>query len=286
VHTREHIESVLSERYQLGLVLRRDSLTVRYDARDREGGRAVALEILWYTAQSLGFTLERVLALLAPVTELRHSNLRTVETWSESHGVVFGVMAHLPGESLAYVLARERVLAIDRALQIVTDLVAALDYVHGCGVVRWDIDPLHTFLQDDRALLDDNRVLSALQSAPEYDEESWRICGAPSYMPPEILGGLEPYDRRSDQYALASIFVEMLTGKTPHEWWSPVHPSTERSRSQRPALPQEVRRLLPKHVDRAVARALATKPKDRFPNSQKFVEALVRSTKQRDVWPD
>jgi serine/threonine-protein kinase len=273
VHTREHLESVLAERYALGPVLARDVFTVRYGACDREDGRAVALAVVAAIPDELDVDLTRFLSLLQPNTGLTHPNVRRVEAWRESRGVVYGVMAHLEGESLGELLRREGSLDVDRAVQIATDLAAGLEYLHGRAIVQSYVDPHHVFLHADRALLDDTRVLLAVLGAS--GSEDCVVFTGPVYMAPEEARGDEPPDERRDQYRLACVLYEMLTGETAYDGWLRSGPTRGSRGSPRPPSPRMVRPSIPERIDRAVVRALAIEPKGRFPSCEAFARALA-----------
>jgi serine/threonine-protein kinase len=100
----------------------------------------------------------------------------------------------------------------------------------------------------------------------------WSFAGTPQYASPEQAADL-PCDGRSDQYALALIAFEMLTGRTVFEATS----ASEMLRLHREQDPQSVRELLPdvpESVEKALARALAKGPNQRFVSCEEFAAAF------------
>ncbi len=138
----------------------------------------------------------------------------------------------------------------DTIFCILSQAAAALDYAHREGIVHGGLNPESILIGEDDTVKIADFGLAATGSSP----------GAGIYISPEQAQGLE-VDGRSDQFALAVIAHEMLTGEAPatHE---PPRPFWEVN----PALGPDVEGVL--------RRALATDPGERFPTCTEFVEAL------------
>jgi hypothetical protein len=109
--------------------------------------------------------------------------------------------------------------------------------------------------------------------------------GTPTYMSPEQARGLDPVDGSSDQYSLASVLFELLTGREPYPGADIDSVLWSVSRGQFPRL-HEVLRHAPRGLDDILARATTFDPRDRFASVHEFAEALLpfASPRMRDSW--
>jgi serine/threonine protein kinase len=124
---------------------------------------------------------------------------------------------------------------------------------------------LHRDLKPENILINESGVpkvadfgIAMLHGGSADSRTTGRLVGTVGYVAPEqqYLGRV---DERSDQYSLAALAYEMLTGHVPLGLFKP--PSAHRS---------EIR----PEVDRVVLRALSEEPKERFPTVAEFREAL------------
>ncbi len=116
---------------------------------------------------------------------------------------------------------------------------------------------------------------AARSRANESDEaltETGVSVGTPAYMSPEQATG-QPVDARTDVYALGAVLYEMLAGEPP--FTGPTPQAVIAKRFHTDAVPlRAVRPAVPEHVERAVARALARVPADRFASTAELARAL------------
>src|SRR5690606_11341552 len=159
----------------------------------------------------------------------------------------------LRGISLEVRLQRERMLPIREALKITSQAAAGLAAAHAVGVVHRDLKPANIFLVECGAsgwpdqvfikLLDfgiSKRTGHSTGLTGEFD-----ILGTPGYMAPEqALGKTAAVDHRGDQFALAVITYEMLTGALPFAA-DDVMEVLQRVIRDTPSAPSALRRELP-----------------------------------------
>ena len=184
-------------------------------------------------------------------------------------------MPYVEGETLRARLERERQLPVDETVRLVTLLGNALAYAHAHGVIHRDLKPENILLQSGQPVIADFGIaLAVAQAGGPRVTETGLSLGTPHYMSPEQAAAEREIDARSDQYALAAVTYEMLSGEPPHT--GPTAQAviarlmTEQVRSLRATRPG-----VPVEVDRAVARALAKSPADRFGSVADFVAALT-----------
>ncbi len=266
----------LADRYLLERELGRGGMATVWLARDLRHERTVAIKILH--AELAGANgVDRFLREIRLTAKLQHPHIvpildSGVLTAGEGTTLPWYAMAFLEGESLRARMAREGQLPIEDALSITEAVAGALQTAHRQGIVHRDIKPENIFLSDGRAYVVDFGIAKALSSEGERLTSTGLAIGTPAYMSPEQGFGGE-VDARSDQYSLATVLYEMLTGDPPFSGTTPQ--SIMARRLTEPARPLvTVRSTVPVTVETAILRALERTPADRFADVQAFAAAL------------
>ena len=159
------------------------------------------------------------------------------------------------------------------ALRIAREAADALSYAHGEGVIHRDIKPENILLTGTHALVADFGIARALGGPSGRLTETGLVVGTPAYMSPEQAAGEHELDARSDLYSLAVVLYEMLAGEPPFA--APTAQAMMARRfSESPRPVREVREAVPEQIERAVHRALARTPADRFATAEQFAAAL------------
>lgn len=220
------------------------------------------------------------------ISQLDHPHIvQVIDFDSTSLGQPFLVMEFLRGISLEVRLQSERMLPIREALKIASQAAAGLAAAHAVDVVHRDLKPANIFLVESGAsgwpdqvfikLLDfgiSKRTGHSTGLTGEFD-----ILGTPDYMAPEqALGRTAAVDHRGDQFALAVITYEMLTGALPFAA-DEVMDVLQRVIRDTPSAPSALRPDLPPELDTVLLKALAKQPEERFASIQKFADALNRA---------
>jgi len=271
------LAAALADRYRIERELGQGGMATVYLAHDLKHDRKVAIKVLRpELAAVLG--AERFLAEIKVTANLQHPNLLPLFDSGQADGFLYYVMPYVQGETLRARLERERQLSVDETVRLVTLLANALEYAHAQGVIHRDLKPENILLQSGQPVIADFGIaLAVAQAGGARVTETGLSLGTPHYMSPEQAAGQRELDARSDQYALAAVTYEMLSGEPPHTGPTAqvivARLMTEQVRSLRATRPG-----VPAAVDRAVGRALAKTPADRFDTVTAFVAALTGPT--------
>jgi serine/threonine protein kinase/Flp pilus assembly protein TadD len=271
--TTQRIPASLDQRYAIERELGRGGMATVYLARDRKHNRPLAVKILHpHLAAHLG--AERFLREIEIAARLSHPHILTLIDSGEADGLLYFVMPFVDGESLRQRMSREGRLATDQALAITRQVANALGYAHARGVVHRDIKPENVMLHEGEAIVTDFGIAKAIGAADSASlTQTGTAVGTPAYMSPEQAGGEAELDGRSDLYSLGCMLYEMLAGSPPFTGPTPQAVLVRRLTEAPPAL-RSVRPDLPETLDRALAKAMARNPADRFATVTLFAQAL------------
>jgi len=140
--------------------------------------------------------------------------------------------------------------------------------------VHRDIKPENILLEAGQAVVSDFGIARAITAAGgEKLTQTGVTVGTPGYMSPEQAAG-EQLDGRSDVYSLGCVLYEMLAGNPPFLGPSARAILARQSLDPVPRL-RTVRETVPEEFERAVVKALAKAPADRFATATQFAQALV-----------
>jgi len=247
-------------------------MAVVFLARDLRHDRNIAIKVLRpEVAGEIGSDrFHREIRLAAGLT---HPHILPVHDSGESDGLLFYVMPNMEGQSLRDRLTRERLLPIDEALRITCEIASALDYAHRHGVIHRDIKPENILLHEGAALVADFGIGKAASAVGGSLTQTGLALGTPAYMSPEQATADDEVDGRSDQYSLACVLYEMLTGEQPYT--GPTAQAIITKRFISPVPHPKAMRDIPGALDTAVIRALARTPVDRYPTTGDFAQVLV-----------
>jgi serine/threonine-protein kinase len=270
----EDLKAALKDKYRLEREIGQGGMATVFLGKDLKHGRRVAIKVLH---DEFGSALgpERFRREIEIATNLDHPNILQLYDSGVAQGRLYYVMPFIEGESLRERINREKILQIEDALLITSEVAAALDFAHRKNIVHRDIKPENILLREGHALVADFGVARALDSVNQAALTQTGVSlGTPTYMSPEQAFAEKEIDGRSDQYSLACVLYELLTGGPP--FTGPNAPAIMARHSMAPVPPmQGVRDSIPDEVESLVQRALAKSPGDRFPTLADFAEAVL-----------
>ncbi|MEO7648785.1 MAG: serine/threonine-protein kinase, partial [Gemmatimonadaceae bacterium] len=253
--------------------LGRGGAAIVFLARDSRQERQVALKVLHRElGQAIG--AQRFLREIKHSSALQHPHLLSIHDSGEFGGLLYYVMPYMRDGSLRTRIAKEKQLAVDESLRITRQVGEALSYAHSRGIVHRDIKPDNVLFSAEHACLADFGIARAVDSvAADTLTSTGLVVGTPAYMSPEQASGEKEVNARSDQYSLACLLYEMITGLPPFIGATMQSVISQRFTQPPPSM-RAHRPSVPDHVERAVKRALAVVPADRFPSVADFIAAL------------
>ncbi len=264
--------SVVADRYVVGRAIGQGGSATVYLARDLKHDRAVALKVL-HPELAVGQWSERFIRETQLTSKLQHPNILPLHDSGAIGLTLFFVMPFVEGESLRQRLNREHQLTVSDAIGIACDVARALDYAHGVGVLHRDVKLENILLSDGRPLLADFGIASSVAGAGDSLTKTGFVVGTPAYMAPEQADAKSNVDARSDQYALACVLYELLTGQPPYSGPTSQSVLLQHMGAVVPS-PAVLRPGLPPALAAVVRRGLAKLAVDRYATCADFARTL------------
>ena len=271
-------------RYRIVGELGRGAMGVVYQAQDPAIGRMIAVKTIRLNELSDDSERERMRERLFREAQsagiLSHPGIVTIYDVAEENGMAYIFMEMVNGPPLEKMLRAERTPDKETLLSIFRQTALALDYAHKKGIVHRDIKPANIMVHEDgTAKITDFGVAKIVS---QQMTQAGTIMGTPSYMSPEqVQGGT--ISGRTDQFALAVIAYEVLTGEKP--FTADYLPTLLfKIVREEPAAPQRLNATLSAQVEAVIRRALSKNPADRYESCVEFVDALAVACNASGNW--
>jgi serine/threonine-protein kinase len=251
-------------------------MAVVFRARDERLGRMVALKILAPGLAADDAFRQRFIRESRAAAAVDDPHIIPVYEAGESGGVLFIAMRLVVGGDLRSVMHREGPLPAERAAALLSPVASALDAAHGAGLVHRDVKPANVLVdarpgRPEHVYLSDFG-LSKRAAAAAGLTGSGQFMGTAEYAAPEQING-RPVNGKADQYALACVAFEALTGAAPFARPEPMGVLWAHLSEPPPSLAMR-RPDLPRGVDRILAKALAKEPHHRYDSCLDFIDEL------------
>ncbi|HEU5229363.1 MAG TPA: serine/threonine-protein kinase, partial [Ktedonobacteraceae bacterium] len=224
------------------------------------------------------------------LAQLDHPNILPVYDYGEEGESAYLIMPHMAGGSLRDYMRKQRVIATSEAIQLISQMLNALQYAHDRGLIHRDIKPGNMlFKADGTLLLSDFGLVKVLsgETISNYQTEPISITGqslsgTPDYMAPEqITGQALP---ASDIYATGVVLYEMLAGERIFTAENYVGILMKHLYEQ----PRPLRELNPAispALEQATMRALEKEPAKRYQHPRDFLQALTWASEHEILAP-
>ncbi len=260
-------QRLVGDRYELGRLLGYGGMAEVHLGRDIRLNRQVAIKVLRADLARDPSFQTRFRREAHSAGSLNHPSIVAVYDTGEDQTpdgpVPFIVMEYVDGRTLREVLSSEGMLDPRRAMQIVAEVCAALDFSHRAGIVHRDIKPGNVMITKAGAVkVMDFGIARAVADGAATVTQTAAVIGTAQYLSPEQARG-EPVDARSDVYSTGCLLYELLTGHPPFQGDSPVALAYQHVRESAP-VPSSVNPRVPRSVDAIVMKALAKNALNRY----------------------
>lgn len=283
------IGQVLGGSYKILRALGQGAMGSVYVAEHLRLKRQVAIKILATHLRENEKAHARFVREAEIVSQLHHPHIVQIFDFDMTEdGCPYLVMELVDGIPLDAYLEAQAPVEIATAVSIALQCASALNVAHMRSVVHRDLKPANVIVRvvdgcEFIKLLDFGigkmaGTPSGTRLTGEFD-----ILGTPQYMAPEqALGKTAQTDARGDQYSLAILLYEVLTGRVPYEG-DRVSEILYRVIHEEAPPPSRFRAKIPPDLDKALLRALQKNPEDRFPTVSAFAEALEAVIEHSDL---
>jgi serine/threonine protein kinase len=269
----QRLQQAVSDRYTVLSEIGRGAMAFVYLAERASDGLRVAIKVM-DPDMTLGLGVERFLREIKISADLKHPHIVPILDHDNSSDLMYYVMGYVDGESLRALMLRDGQMEIDEALRLSREVGTALAYAHANGVIHRDIKPENVLLSDCHAVVADFGVARAIQEAREdVLTEPGVALGTPDYMSPEQARGTRRLDGRTDIYSLCCMLYEMLAGRPPFPGDNESAVMARRIMEDPPHV-RDVRKEVPRAIDKILRKGMATNPKRRYSSAAQFVEAI------------
>jgi beta-lactam-binding protein with PASTA domain len=263
-------------RYEEGEPLGRGGMAEVRRGLDNRLGRSVAIKRLRVDLASDATFQARFRREAQSAASLNHPTIVSVYDTGEEpdpngSGVTipYIVMELVTGKTLRDLIREGRKIMPERALEITSGVLEALDYSHRAGIVHRDIKPGNVMLTPQgQVKVMDFGIARAVADTSSTMTQTAAVIGTAQYLSPEQARG-ETVDARSDLYSTGCLLYELLTGRPPFVGESPVSVAYQHVREQ-PLPPSSFDPDIPPEIDAVVLKALAKNREERYQSASEM----------------
>jgi predicted Ser/Thr protein kinase len=272
-------------RYKIVRELGRGAMGVVYHAIDPNIGRPVAIKTIRLTDVATGDEQKRLRERLFREARsagmLSHPGIVTIYDVEEQDGLAYIAMEYVDGPTLDQVLSGPEAIPPEGMFSILAQTAAALDYAHGKGIVHRDITPANIMITNDGTAKIADFGIAKITTSEQFTMTG-SIVGTPHYMSPEQVQG-QTIDGRSDQFSMAVMSYEMLTGEKPY---TGEHLTTVVYKivAEEPIPPHRINPSLSGPIENVIRKGLAKKADGRYATCTEFADALEKACAGTKNW--
>ncbi|MGH3468065.1 MAG: Stk1 family PASTA domain-containing Ser/Thr kinase, partial [Thermocrispum sp.] len=271
--------NLLSNRYELGDTLGYGGMSEVHHGHDVRLGREVAVKILRADLARDTIFQERFRREAQNSAALNHPAIVAVydtgETDTEYGPLPYIVMEYVEGRTLRDIVKTEGPMDQKRAMEVMADVCAALDFSHRHGIIHRDVKPANVMISKTGAVkVMDFGIARAIHDGQAAMTQTAAVIGTAQYLSPEQARG-ESVDARSDVYAAGCVLFELLTGEPPFTGDSPVAVAYQHVRED-PVAPSTINPAVSPELDAVVLKALTKGPANRYQSAAEMRSDMVR----------
>jgi len=274
------VGAILQDSYRVTRMIGRGGMGAVYEGIQLRLNKRVAIKVLARELSSNQEALARFHREAEVTSQLGHPHIVQVNDFGTTpSGEPYLVMEFLEGEDLDQRIRRARRLSLAVTTNIIKQIASALSSTHARGIVHRDLKPANVFLMEIEGEADFVKVvdfgISKVRAASLRLTAASAVMGTPNYMSPEQAAGqIESVDHRTDQWSLACITYEMLSGRGPF-LGETIHSLLYQVINQEPPRLGALNPALPPEIEKVVARGMSKGKGDRFPTINAFSRAFT-----------
>lgn len=274
------IGKVMLGQYELVDVLGQGGMSVVFKGKHKMTDQEVALKILPPELAAHSQVKSRFLEEAKALAALDHANIVHLYNFGQEDGFFVLAMQFVQGQTWERMILEAKKLDWRLSCKITCDVLRALEYAHGRGVVHRDMKPSNVLVrkEDGAATVMDFGI--AKMTTSTRLTATGQTMGTVRYMSPEQVRGQE-VDLKTDLYSLGATLYESLTGDTPFDGSTHFEIMTKHL-SEAPKRPSALGIEVPAAVEDALMRSLAKKAEDRFANAREMRKILEQALREAD----
>jgi len=272
---------VMLGQYELVDVLGQGGMSVVFKGKHKLTNQEVALKILPPELAAHSQVKSRFLDEAKALAALDHQNIVHLYNFGQENGFFVLAMQYVPGHTWERMILENKRLDWPTSCRICVDVLRALEYAHGRGVIHRDMKPSNVLVreQDGSATVMDFGI--AKMTTSTRLTATGQTMGTVRYMSPEQVRGQE-VDLKTDIYSLGATLYESLTGDTPFDGTTHFEIMTKHL-SEPPKRPSSLGIEVPTLVEDALMRSLAKRADDRFESAREMRKILEAAMREGDV---
>lgn len=255
-----------------------------YRCHDLSLNRYVAIKVLRAEIGSNPLAVMRFQREGMSIAVLSHPNIVKIHAMqSTESGQPYLVMEIVTGTPLSEIVERTGPMPLFRVSKFVTQICSALEHAHDQDIVHRDLKPSNLMLinpgrPDEYIKILDFGIAKVMTEDSVRATQTGETVGSPIYMSPEQSLG-KSVDPKSDQYSLACVIFELLTGHPPFEADNPLQIMMAHVQDDPPSLKKLSRKEFPDYVEKTLAKMLSKDPHDRFDRIMDVPAAFLGESK-------
>jgi len=284
------VGSILGEKYRVIRHIGSGGMGAVYEAINILIERHVAIKVMSKEITSEPDSFERFRREAVAASKIGHPSICEVFdlVYDRNLGLFFIVMELLSGEPVSSLLERKGIILVSPAIKIMVQVLNGLESAHNAGIIHRDLKPENIFLvkkpdtkEVSVKILDFG--ISKLKSM-EGDKpltKTGALMGTPYYMSPEQACGLKGIDHRTDIYSAGAVLYKILSGKYPYEAENIMGILFQINKEPFPRV-RKIAPHVPEGVEKAILKATAKDPDNRFSSAKEMREALLETLSEEE----
>ena len=270
------IGKIFADRYRIIKEIGRGGMANVYQGEDTFlGDRLVAIKVLRSNFENDDIAIARFQREAFAMAELSHPNIVGISDVGEFESQQYIVMEFVDGMTLKQYINQNAPLANDEAIEIITEILSAMDMAHSHGIIHRDLKPQNVLVSSSGTVkVTDFGIAKALSETSLTQTNT--MFGSVHYLSPEQARGSNA-TVQSDIYAIGIILFELLTGQIPFDGDSAVAIALKHFQESIPSI-INLNPEVPQALENVVIKATAKDIKNRYTNVEEMMTDVATST--------